>query len=128
MFPVCHCTNAIFCFQVVKFPRQDVILPILSSVSIYGAPGPCLYDELILPKIYPETVSKLMSAHTDSTASDQDVKITKSGEQLFERLSNTEQADQVLLVYALEQEFESDICDNKDKNVKMDLYTLWSRL
>ena len=118
-----------FYFQVVKFPRQDdVNLPILSSVSIYGAPGPCLYDELILPKIYPETVTKLMSAHSDSVASDQDVKNTKSGEQLFERLSSTDQANQVLLVYALEHELESDLCDNKDKAVKMDLYPLWSRL
>ena len=69
-----------------------------------------------------------MSAHSDSVASDQDVKNTKSGEQLFERLSNTDQADQVLLVYALEQELESDIFDKKDKAVKMDLYPLLSRL
>ena len=69
-----------------------------------------------------------MSAHSDSVASDQDVKNTKSGEQLFERLSSTDQADQVLLVYVLEQELESDIRDNKNKPVKMDHYPLWSRL
>ena len=69
-----------------------------------------------------------MSAQSDSVVSDQDVNNRKSGEQLFERLSNADQTDQVLLVYALEHELESDLCDNKDKTVKTDLYPLWSKL
>ena len=99
----------------------------LSSVQIYGVSGCDLYDELILPRIYPDIANKLKAVHSSSLAGGLD---TNTEEQLYEGLPSCDQRDQVLLVYALEHGLDSSVLDNEgyEETIERNNTELWSRL
>ena len=100
--------------------------PQLSSIQIYGSEGLDLYDELILPKIYPAALHNLRQTFSNLELASVGTEMSETGskEQLYERLPSSEQSDQVLLVYALEH-FE----DKKTKEaIEREQTELWSRL
>lgn len=116
--------------KTVKLPKlEDPTIPTLSSIQIYGAAGCDLYDELILPKVYPTTLNKVQQMYlptSDTMSSGMSTERT-TDEQLFERLSrNNNQTDQVLLIYALEHLVDSHDCH--EENIEREQTDLWSRL